>query len=259
MNILTGANRGRGAVWWTLAPLRSYARFSGRARRKEYWYFAIASFTMSMVLTILDVATNTYREEWGFGLLSGLFSAAIVIPAWAVEVRRLHDIGFSGWWMLVLLIPVVGLVGLTVAACIDGEIGPNSYGTDPKAAENARRIVKQSKVRGAAIVVLSLGLSIPACWILVVVLTYLYPPPLGHYSPLTGRAGIYILALVLVIIVLMPVTLLIGARSLMSSKWREPTGRLGGGFGMVLTGMILAALALGSCLLSWWLLLDVQQ
>lgn len=251
----TGMNAGqeRSLLWWTLEPLRGYARFSGRARRKEYWCFALASSATSVVLGVLDAAIGTYRYEWGIGLISGLFAVAVLVPAWAVEVRRLHDIGVSGWWLLVLAIPVVGFIGLTVAACLDSDMGSNSYGADPKAAERAGRIVKHTKVRGVAVAVLSLGLSIPACWILAVVLSILYPPPLGHYSPLTGQAGPYIFVLMLMSLALIPVTLVVGAVALLKGGWLDPSGRPGGGFGMVLTGTVLAAFVTFLGLLSWWL------
>ncbi len=102
-----------------LKVLQNYAGFSGRARRSEYWYFflfnLIFSFTAGFVGGLLDVK-----------ILGMLYSLAVLIPSIAVGVRRMHDVGKSGWF---LLIPIYNLV----LAVTEGEKGENQYGADPKA------------------------------------------------------------------------------------------------------------------------------
>ncbi|MHA8082717.1 DUF805 domain-containing protein [Aquirufa sp. A-Brett2-15D] len=102
-----------------LHVLKNYATFSGRARRSEYWYFvlfnAILSFGIGFVGGLVD-----------FAWLSTIYQVAIIIPSIAVGVRRMHDVGKSGWF---LLIPIYNLV----LACTDGVKGDNEYGADPKA------------------------------------------------------------------------------------------------------------------------------
>lgn len=106
--------------------LSQYANFSGRARRSEYWYFALASGVISMILGALAQQFSI------FSILSGVFSLAIICPSLAVIVRRLHDIGKSGWYYLFILIPLAGPIILLVWFCKDSEPGDNMYGPNPK-------------------------------------------------------------------------------------------------------------------------------
>jgi len=112
---------------WYLAVLKKYAVFSGRARRKEYWFFVLFSVIISLVLGVVD----------GFaglgGVLGGLYALAVLIPSIAVGVRRLHDTGRSGWWLLIGFIPLIGLIVLIVFMVGDSESGSNQYGVNPKA------------------------------------------------------------------------------------------------------------------------------
>lgn len=117
---------------WFLAALQKYATFSGRAQRAEYWYFVLFYLLIVLVLSIVDAFTGTFDREGGVGLLSGLFSLALFIPSLAVAVRRLHDIGRSGWWLLIGLIPLVGALVLLVFAVQDSQPGSNAYGPNPK-------------------------------------------------------------------------------------------------------------------------------
>ena len=111
---------------WYLKVPRQYVDFAGRARRKEYWMFTLVSVIISLVLAILD---NVLR----IGILGLLYSLAVVLPSLAVGVRRLHDTGRSGWWLLISLIPLIGAIVLVVFFATDGEPQPNAYGPDPKA------------------------------------------------------------------------------------------------------------------------------
>ena len=115
------------------AVLQKYTDFSGRARRKEYWMFALINAIISLVLYGIDSAIGTGSGT--FGVLGGLYSLAVLLPSLAVGVRRLHDIGKSGWWLLIALVPLIGGLYLLFLAVQDSNRGDNAYGPDPKAAE----------------------------------------------------------------------------------------------------------------------------
>ena len=105
-----------------LKVLKNYATFSGRARRSEYWYFALFNVIIAFVLAFVGLLMGTT-------VLSNIYSLAILVPSIAVGVRRMHDVGKSGWF---LLIPIYNLI----LACTDGVKGENEYGADPKANVN---------------------------------------------------------------------------------------------------------------------------
>jgi uncharacterized membrane protein YhaH (DUF805 family) len=106
-----------------------YADFNGRARRSEYWYFAlvsiIISWTLSFVGAYLMIQSNTSIIYY----LSVIFSLAILVPSIAVGIRRMHDVGKSGWYVL---IPIYNLI----LACTDSQPGENAYGPNPKGIGN---------------------------------------------------------------------------------------------------------------------------
>ncbi len=116
---------------WFMKALRQYAVFTGRARRKEYWFFVLFYLLIAIALGFIDSMLGLGSED--YGLLSGLFGLAMILPALGVAVRRMHDIGRSGWWVLVSLIPFIGWLIFIWFATRDGEAGPNAYGPDPKA------------------------------------------------------------------------------------------------------------------------------
>ncbi len=120
---------------WFVEALKKYAVFSGRSRRKEYWYFVLFVVIISIALSIIDSLLGTHHRESGAGLLSGLFSLAMLIPSIAVSVRRLHDIDRTGWWVLISLVPLVGWRVLLVFHVQDGTPGTNRYGPNPKSTE----------------------------------------------------------------------------------------------------------------------------
>lgn len=111
---------------WYLKCLKQYADFKGRARRKEYWMFFLFNFLFSVIFAVLDGILQTK------GILEGLYSLAVLIPGLAVTVRRLHDIGKSGWMILIVLIPIVGMIWLLVLTVTDSALGENEYGPNPK-------------------------------------------------------------------------------------------------------------------------------
>lgn len=101
------------------ACFSKYVTFSGRARRAEYWWFTLFNVIVGLLLGALS-------ED-----LAGIYSLAVFLPSISVMVRRLHDIGRSGWWFWIGLIPVVGAIILLVWHATKGNIGPNIYGDDP--------------------------------------------------------------------------------------------------------------------------------
>lgn len=111
---------------WYLKVLRQYVDFTGRARRKEYWMFTLVNVIISLVLAIIDNLLT-------IGLLGLLYSLAVLLPSLGAGVRRLHDTGRSGWWLLIGIIPLIGWIVLIVFLATDGERQPNAYGPDPKA------------------------------------------------------------------------------------------------------------------------------
>jgi uncharacterized membrane protein YhaH (DUF805 family) len=119
---------------WYIGVWKKFAVFEGRAARTEYWMFFLFNILIGIVLAVADLATGTFSEETGLGLLGGLYSLAVLIPSIAVTVRRLHDTGRSGWWVLVGLIPLLGVLVLLVFMVLDSEPGENAYGPNPKGA-----------------------------------------------------------------------------------------------------------------------------
>ena len=131
---------------WYLAVLKKYAVFDGRARRKEYWYFFLFNLLIAIGLGIIGVILGaaiggTDSDSFPIIVITplALYGLAIIIPSIAVSVRRLHDIGMSGWWYLLSLVPAGSLV-LFIFALFDSKPGPNQYGPDPKAAERVAAI-----------------------------------------------------------------------------------------------------------------------
>lgn len=115
---------------WMLMPLRRYAEFTGRSRRKEYWMFYLGYIIVLIVATILDNILGLAGMLGPYGLFASLVILAVIVPGIACGVRRMHDTDHSGWW---LLVPIVNLV----FACTDGTRGPNRFGEDPKGAGGA--------------------------------------------------------------------------------------------------------------------------
>lgn len=114
--------------------LSKYIVFGGRARRSEYWWFFLFSLLVGIVASILDTATGTDFEDafTSGGLFSLIANLALLLPSLAVGVRRLHDTDRSGWWILIGLIPLLGLIVLLVFFVQDGTPGSNRFGPSPK-------------------------------------------------------------------------------------------------------------------------------
>jgi uncharacterized membrane protein YhaH (DUF805 family) len=101
-----------------------YVTFGGRAGRSEYWYWALFTVVAAVVLTIIDLALP-------YGVLGLAFDVATFLPSLAVMIRRLHDTDRSGWWWLMVLIPLIGWIVLIVWLCRRGTYGPNRFGLAP--------------------------------------------------------------------------------------------------------------------------------
>ena len=93
--------------------------------------FALISAIISILLTLVDIGTGLYNDIYGTGLLSSVYSLAVIIPSIAVSVRRLHDTDHSGWWLLLLLIPLLGALIILVVMCFNSK-DDNEYGPNPK-------------------------------------------------------------------------------------------------------------------------------
>ncbi|MCT4701978.1 DUF805 domain-containing protein [Enterobacteriaceae bacterium H20N1] len=116
---------------WYIKALRNYIGFGGRARRKEYWMFILVNLILTGVLSILDKMSGLRIAE-DEGALTTIYGVLIFLPYWAVQFRRLHDTDRSAWWLLLLLIPVVGWLIVLAFNCQNGTPGENKFGSDPK-------------------------------------------------------------------------------------------------------------------------------
>jgi len=105
--------------------LKKYADFTGRARRTEYWMFILIYMIINVVLAV-----------FGMEIISGLVGLALLIPSISIAARRLHDTGRSGWWQLIVLIPVIGFIVLIVFLAQDSH-DANDYGVNPKTLDPA--------------------------------------------------------------------------------------------------------------------------
>lgn len=111
---------------------RRYVDVSTRSSRSEYWFWALFIMLGHAACGALDTLVfGTAMHEGNVGILGGLFTLATLVPGIAVGVRRLHDIGRTGWWLLIVLVPVVGVIVLIVFAVKPGQPGSNAYGPNP--------------------------------------------------------------------------------------------------------------------------------
>ncbi|MAM62121.1 DUF805 domain-containing protein [Maritimibacter sp. UBA3975] len=108
-----------------------YVEFNGRAQRAEFWWFVLFIFVVSAILSLIDAALFEGVLQ-DIGPLSAIFTLITLIPAIAVTARRLHDVGRSGWWQLLFLLPVIGFLVILFWAVQKGTDGPNDFGPDPK-------------------------------------------------------------------------------------------------------------------------------
>jgi uncharacterized membrane protein YhaH (DUF805 family) len=124
-----------------IKALRKYADFNERAGRSEYWYFVLFNVVFATAAIISDNMLHVTISLWpGFPAVYGYVYLAycvfLFLPGWAVLVRRLHDVGKSGWFLFIALIPVVGAIWLLVLLFKDSQPGENKYGPNPKGVGN---------------------------------------------------------------------------------------------------------------------------
>ena len=117
---------------WYLEVLKKYVVFDGRARRKEYWMFVLFNVLISVVLILVDRTAGLTAAAKGIDPLNTLYSLAVLLPFLAVTIRRLHDTGRSGVYILFALIPCIGGIIMIVWMATEGERGRNQFGPDPK-------------------------------------------------------------------------------------------------------------------------------
>jgi uncharacterized membrane protein YhaH (DUF805 family) len=119
---------------WFKKCMNQYADFSGRARRKEYWMFSLFYFLSIIGTLVVDVILMSVIGS-SMPFITILFMLAVAVPSLSVMVRRLHDTDRSGWWFLVTLVPFVGSFILLFFLCVDGTVGENRFGPNPKGLE----------------------------------------------------------------------------------------------------------------------------
>lgn len=117
---------------WYLSVLKQYMVFSGRARRKEYWMFVLINSVFGVVFSWIDTVSGTVNPQLGLGLLGGIYALAVLLPSMGVAIRRLHDTGRSGWWLFILLLPIIGVLTLLFFFCSDSQSEANQFGPNPK-------------------------------------------------------------------------------------------------------------------------------
>lgn len=113
--------------------LSKFADFSGRARRREYWTFVLVNCLIALLLLILGLAFG--EDSPASNIMVTIFYLIMLVPNLSVSVRRLHDIGKSGWYMFLSLIPLIGGLILLIWSLMDSEPGENQYGKNPKEGE----------------------------------------------------------------------------------------------------------------------------
>ena len=118
--------------WYKKVVLENYSNFNGRARRSEYWYFALVNIIVLIVAAVLDNLLGINFDPLPYGYIYFAYALAVFVPGLAVSVRRLHDVNKSGWFYLIVLIPLIGAIWLLVLFFTEGDKAANQYGEDPK-------------------------------------------------------------------------------------------------------------------------------
>ena len=125
---------------WYLNVIKNYVTFSGRARRKEFWMFVLINLIFGAIAAALDRAFGFSSTQvvngmttYNAGIISIIYSLAVLLPGLAVAFRRLHDTGRSGGWIFINLVPLIGWIWYIVLVATAGQVGDNKYGPDPKA------------------------------------------------------------------------------------------------------------------------------
>ncbi|MEM7513912.1 MAG: DUF805 domain-containing protein [Bacteroidota bacterium] len=128
---------------WYLKVMRQYADFSGRARRKEYWMFTLFNFIFALVAMGFDAMMGSAFIGGMYGITYMTYALATIVPGIAVAVRRMHDVGKSGWMLFIALIPLIGSIWLLILLFTDSQKGTNKWGPDPKATDDPYDMIDQ--------------------------------------------------------------------------------------------------------------------
>lgn len=132
---------------WYLKVLKQYADFDGRARRTEYWMYLLFNMIFLAVAAVLDnILGLKFNEQVPYGYIYLLYSLVVFLPGLGVAVRRLHDVGKSGWFILIGLIPIIGGIWLIILMATDGTPGRNEYGVNPKENFNEINEIGQKEI-----------------------------------------------------------------------------------------------------------------
>lgn len=115
----------------------NYSTFKGRSRRSEYWWIQLFLVLTNLAVAAIDLAlmdgdVDRFIANGGGGIVGLVWILVTIVPALAVLVRRLHDTGKSGWWVLIGFVPFVGTIVLFVFSVLDSDAGDNKYGASPK-------------------------------------------------------------------------------------------------------------------------------
>lgn len=113
-------------LYWYIDMWKNATNFDGRSRRKAYWMVVLVNFVISFILATLSVFF------WIFDVITTIYCIALILPGISLGIRRLHDIGKSGWWLLIGFVPIIGAVVLLIFYCMDSVPGENEYGPNPK-------------------------------------------------------------------------------------------------------------------------------
>lgn len=108
---------------WFIEGLKRYAQFKGRAHRKEFWMYFLVFIILAVIVAFVEAALELPQD-----LLTGLFSLALLLPTLGIQVRRLHDVNKSGWWVLINLVPILGFIYLVYLLAQKGDEGDNRFG-----------------------------------------------------------------------------------------------------------------------------------
>lgn len=113
-----------------------YSDFSGRARRKEYWYWTLNYIIVLLIAMVMDnllgLNFELLGQDLGYGWLYLIVGITHFLPGFSMVIRRLHDVGKSGWFYFIILIPLIGIIWMLVLVCSDGVKEENKWGTNPK-------------------------------------------------------------------------------------------------------------------------------
>ena len=135
-----------------LNALKNYTVFTGRATRQDYWMFVLFNVIFAIAAMIIDRilgTTFTFSSYNGpvsfpYGYVYCLYALFAFLPGLAIAVRRLHDVGKSGWFILIALIPFIGWIWILVLFCTAGTPGENEYGPNPDSTGTSRQFINTS-------------------------------------------------------------------------------------------------------------------